>query len=158
MKWNELYPSSVPPLPSDIDKFVSSPLWSEFCTSVEGTYGVSPRVEYSKCSMAPGWNVKYKKGGRSICTVYPNHGRFYCMLVIGDKKLHGAELIINSCGPYIQELFRRTSQSLGGKWLFIDVPSDAIVQDTLGLIALRMAKEYRSVKPILNPSALPAIG
>lgn len=61
MKWNELYPSSVPPLPSDIDKFVSSPLWSEFCTSVEGTYGVSPRVEYSKCSMAPGWNVKYKR-------------------------------------------------------------------------------------------------
>lgn len=137
MKWNELYRSSVPPLPSDIDKFVSSPLWSEFCTSVEGTYGVSPRVEYSKCSMAPGWNVKYKKGGRSICTVYPNNGRFYCMLVIGDKKLHGAELIINSCGPYIQELLRSTSQSLGGN---------------------RMAKEYRSVKPILNPSALPAIG
>lgn len=113
-------------------QIVSSPLWSEFCTSVEGTYGVSPRVEYSKCSMAPGWNVKYKKGGRSICTVYPNNGRFYCMLVIGDKKLHGAELIINSCGPYIQELFRSTSQSLGGKWLFIDVTSDAIVQDTLG--------------------------
>lgn len=90
--------------------------------------------------MAPGWNVKYKKGGRPICTVYSNNGRFFCMLVIGDKKLPDAELIINSRSPYIQELFRNTSQSMGGKWLFIDVTSDIILQDTLKLIALRMAK------------------
>ncbi len=89
MKWTELFPSSVPPLLPDIDKFVSCPLWNEFCASVEGAYGVSPRIEYSRCSMAPGWNVKYKKGGKSICTVYPNNGRFFCMLVIVDKKTDG---------------------------------------------------------------------
>ncbi len=49
MKWNELYPSSVSPLPSDIDKFISSPLWDEFRASVEGVCGVSPRIEYSGC-------------------------------------------------------------------------------------------------------------
>ncbi len=140
MKWYELYPSGIPPLLSDIDKFVSCPLWNEFRASVEGAYGVSPRIEYSRCSMAPGWNVKYKKGGKSICTVYPNNGRFFCMLVIGDKKLPDAELIMNSCGTYMRELFRDTSQSQGGKWLFIDVTSDIILQDTLRLISLRMVK------------------
>ena len=141
MKWNELYPSGAPPLLPDIDRYVSSTLWNEFRSSVEGTYVVSPKIEYSKCSMAPGWNVKYKKGGKSICTLYPNNGHFFCMLVIADKKLPDAELIINTCGTYVQELFSNTSQSMGGKWLFIDVTSDIILQDTLRLISLRMSKE-----------------
>ncbi len=75
----------------------------------------------------PGWNVKYKRGGKLICTVYPNNDRFFCMLVIGDKKLPDADPIISSCGTYMQELFWNTSQSLGGKWLFIDVTSDIIL-------------------------------
>lgn len=137
MAWKDTYPKDRAPSAEEIDACVGSPLWGALCRTVEETYGAAPRIEYSCCSMAPGWNVKYKKGGRALCTLYPNEGYFSCMVVVGERVLPEAELLVTACDPYTQELFRNTKVSMGGKWLYIDVKSEPVLRDTLRFISLR---------------------
>ncbi len=44
-----------------INEFINNPLWDKLNKTLVSTYNVEPKLEYSKCSMQRGWNVKYKK-------------------------------------------------------------------------------------------------
>ena len=74
MTRSTLWPQNRKPSPDDIAEFVDNPLWKALCSWLESGYRTVPRIEYSRCGMAPGWNVKYKKGGRALCTLYPAAG------------------------------------------------------------------------------------
>ena len=78
--WHELFPVDREPSMEDISAFIDNPLWDAFTVFVDETYGAQPRIEYSRCGGAPGWNVKYKARGRALCTVYPHDGFFICMV------------------------------------------------------------------------------
>jgi len=64
--WNKM-DRSWEPTSEIVTAYVNNPLWSDLCRYVEAEYQVKPVFEYSRCSM-PGWNVKYRKAGRSLCT------------------------------------------------------------------------------------------
>lgn len=53
-----------------ISEYVRNPVWDELSSYIMETYDVTPSFEYSGCSW-PGWNAKFKKAGRSLCTNYP---------------------------------------------------------------------------------------
>ncbi len=137
MNWNELYGSGNRPEQEEIDGYVASPLWGELRGFLEGRYGVAPAAEYSRCGMAPGWNVKYKKGGRSLCTLYPREGGFDCLIVIGAREEAGAGLALPACTPYVRELYRAAKPLNGGRWLMIAVDAPEILEDVKRLIQVR---------------------
>lgn len=62
MLWSELFPQSLKPGFDMIAQYINSPLWLPLCRFIESTYSVLPAIEYSRCSGAMGWNVKYRKG------------------------------------------------------------------------------------------------
>lgn len=70
--WHELFPVDREPSMDDIAAHIANPLWDAFIAFVDETYGARPRIEYSRCGGAPGWNVKYKARSRALCTVYPH--------------------------------------------------------------------------------------
>lgn len=137
MSWNERYPKEIKPELTDIGAFIASPLWQQFCAQVEQTYGVKPVMEHSRCSGAPGWNVKYKKGGRSLCTLYPAGGYFTCLVAIGGGAAQEAELALNTFAAYTRELYQHATPFNGSRWLMIDVRDEHILADALALIAMR---------------------
>lgn len=83
MEWHELFPKTRQPEPSEIEAYIESPLWAEFCGWLQAAYAAGPLIQYSVCSGAPGWNVKFRKGSRAICTNYPRRGYFTCLVCIG---------------------------------------------------------------------------
>lgn len=141
MNWNELYSKGSPPDLSAVSAHVKSPLWEELCAHLERSYSVSPTVEHSICSGAPGWNLKYKKGGRALCTLYPAQGFFTCLVSIGSKEAMEAELLLPTCTDYLQRLYWGTQLFNGGRWLMIEVTSQEILEDVKTLIALRVKKK-----------------
>ena len=100
MNWFERYPKSQQPTLEEIANFIASPLWGELCAWAEKTYQIEPKVEHSTCSGAPGWNVKYRKGGRALCTLYPDDGQFIAMVSVGVKEAPEAELLLPTCSDY----------------------------------------------------------
>lgn len=138
MSWFQYYPKSQQPTLEQISSYIASPLWGELCAWAEKSYQIEPKVEHSTCSGAPGWNVKYKKGGRALCTLYPDEGQFTAMVTIGTKEAAEAELLLPTCSEYIRELFARTCDFNGGRWLMIRVTDAAVLEDVKKLIRLRV--------------------
>lgn len=138
MNWFQRYPKSQQPTLEQISDYIASPLWGELYAWAEKSYQIEPKVEHSTCSGAPGWNVKYKKGGRALCTLYPDDGQFTAMVTIGTKEAAEAELLLPTCSEYIRELFARTRDFNGGRWLMIRVTDAAVLEDVKKLIRLRV--------------------
>ena len=61
-EWVTLYPQTSEPLREEVDLYVASPLWMELRAYLEKELHAASRVEYSRCGMEPGWNVKFKQG------------------------------------------------------------------------------------------------
>ena len=60
MERKDRFSPDIEPQIELIGEFINSPLWDELRSFIEGTYEVQPSIEYSKCSLETGWNVKYK--------------------------------------------------------------------------------------------------
>ncbi len=85
----------------------------------------------------PGWNIKYKKGGKSLCTLYPMQGYFIVLVVVGSRELTEAEFLMPQCSDYVQTVFKNTKTGNGQKWLMLDVRDREIMDDVFRLINLR---------------------
>ncbi len=125
------------PSMAEIRTYINSHLFEDFCKHLETEYQCKPQFEYSKCSMQFGWNIKYKKGGRSLCTIYPSEGSFLVLVVISDRERAEAEWLLPFCTEYLQQLYFDTKTGMGQKWLMIDVKNSTVLEDVKRLIAIR---------------------
>ena len=137
MEWIKLYGPDRRPGADEIARYINSPLWDEMNHFLQKNYETHPDYSYSSCSGQPGWNVKYQKAGRSLCTLYPMDGYFIALVVIGAKEQTEAELIMPMCDKYTQQLFSNTAFSMDGRWLMVAVTSETILEDVERLIQIR---------------------
>ncbi|RDB65977.1 hypothetical protein C1876_15140 [Eggerthella sinensis] len=137
--WHELFPLDREPSMGDIVAYIDNPLWDSFTAFIDETYGAQPRIEYSRCGGAPGWNVKYKARSRALCTVYPHDGFFICMVSVGSKEKEEAEALVAVADPHVRAVYERSADSSMGRWLMIEVTSEAILRDAEALLLLRAA-------------------
>ena len=137
MEWIERYKPDQEPSLSDIDAFVGTPLWGELNAFLREGYQVEPEVSYSGCSGQPGWNVKYRKAGRALCTLYPKDGFFIALVVIGAKEYDEALDVLGGCTPYVRDLFEQTKPLMNQRWLMIRVTDDDILDDVKQLVRTR---------------------
>lgn len=114
-----------------LSKQVNLALFDDCCQYLIETYKVEPKIDYSVCSMKPGYNIKFRKSGRSLCTLYPNEGSFDCLIVIGNKEKNGFNEIKNTLSPFIIELYEKSD------WLMIPVQNRKVLEDVKKLINLR---------------------
>ena len=142
-QWSDLFPAESEPTEGQIEAFVDSALWRALDQTLRQTYSVRPKLFYSGCMMGQGawkgWNVKYKKSGKALCTLYPKRGYFVALLPIGIREMDEAELLMPTCTGYTQKLFEQTAAGHTGKSLAFEVKNEDILEDMKRLIALRAA-------------------
>lgn len=134
--WNIL-DQSIAPTMEMIGAYIGSPQWDSLCNYIEVQYQVKPMIEYSCCSGQPGWNVKYKKAGRSLCTLYPMEGYYIALVVIGEKERERTELELPFFTNYLQQLYQDTRIFMNQKWLMIRVTNQDILEDVKQCITIR---------------------
>lgn len=59
------------PTLDELSNYINNPLFMQFCSQIKEKYHCSEKIEFSSCSWEYGWNVKFKKSGKNLCTVYP---------------------------------------------------------------------------------------
>jgi len=107
------------------------------CDYLELLYQIKPIFEYSRCSMQQGWNVKYKKSGRSLCTLYPMQGYFIALIVIGEREQLETELAMPTFTEYFQQLYRETKVGMGQRWLMVSIKDEEVLEDVKACISIR---------------------
>lgn len=133
----ERYPKGAQPSAADMSRYIDNPMWEALNGFLRDAYDTEPEYAFSDCSAQPGWNVKYKKAGRALCTLYPMPGYFIALVVIGTKEEGEADLVMPTLAPYTQALYARTRSTAMGRWLMIEVTSEPILRDVEALIQLR---------------------
>ncbi len=130
------------PTLDEIAEAVQNPLFQTFCAKIKETYNVSEKIEYSCCSMEPGWNVKFKKSGRALCTIYPKESYFTVMVAVGRKEKEAVEVLLPDSSEKIQEIYHQTQEWNGQRWLMIDLEDpDDCCEDVFRLIKIRSGKK-----------------
>lgn len=137
MDWIHVYPKNNQPAARQISDYISNPLWEKLCGFLKESYDVEPSYAYSGCSGQQGWNVKYQKAGRSLCTLYPMQGFFIALVVIGNKEEHETELLLPTFSGHVQSLYTSAASVMGGRWLMIHVTDENILEDVKRLIQIR---------------------
>ena len=140
MQWNELYDREHEPSKIQVCEFVETPLFEELDEHIRETYKVKPKLAYSGCAMDggmwKGWNIKYKKSGKSLCTLYPKQGYLQLLVTIGARGVNEAELLMPSCTAYVQELWGQ-SEFHGSRYLGIELRDENVLSDVKNLIEIR---------------------
>lgn len=142
MQWSELYTKDNEPSESQIRDFVNTALWDDLDSHLRQEYNVKPKVAYSGCSMDngmwKGWNVKYHKSGKSLCTVYPKRGYIQSLVPVSYQDLGEVELMLPTFTEYTQDLFNKSAAGRTGKSLAFMVEDEAVLHDMKNIIALRV--------------------
>lgn len=141
MKWHEVFSSDQIPSFEDIRDYIGEAKsnWDELVLYIEETYKPKQQLDYSKCSAQPGWNVKYKKSNKSLCTLYPMSGYFIALVVVGAKEESEVEFAMQAgvFSDYVKELYQNAAFCMG-KWLMIEVKNNDVLNDIKHLIEIRV--------------------
>lgn len=136
--WDKMNPTQIPTLET-IGSYVRNPLWEEVTNHLITTYQTNPSFEYSRCAW-PGWNVKFKKSGKNLCTIYPFEGYLWILVVIGKKENPRFEEELPSMSPYLQNLYLETPEGMGQRWLKLELEDEDRLEDVRKCIAIRSGK------------------
>ena len=70
--------------------------------------------------------------------IYPRESFFTVLVVVGKKEKELVETILPDCTGELQEIYDRTKEGNGQKWLMIDLEDQGdLFQDVLRLIEIR---------------------
>jgi AraC family transcriptional regulator len=142
MLWNELFTKENEPDGEQISEFIGAPLWNALDNFLREAYNVKPKLFFSNCAMDKGlwkgWNIKYKKSGKALCTVYPKQGYFLLLLPLATRELNEADLLIPTCCEYTQNLYNKAIVGHTGKYLAFEVNDEKIIDDVKKLVDVRV--------------------
>lgn len=137
MEWFEMYDKDHQPDFNEIAEYIDHPLWKEFGSAIAALTKLSIRVDYSGCSLEKGWNLKFRKGSKSICTVYPK--RHFFRVMVSIKTTHPAfKKVLDVCSEDVKEIIENTPFMNGSKWLVMDVKDKEIYDDVVSLVSFRI--------------------
>ena len=130
----------------DISEYIRNSVFMQFCMEIKNTYNCAEKIEYSSCSLEKGWNIKFKKSGKTLCTIYPREHFFTVMIVVGTKEKDAVEAVLPNCTPELQKIYRQTREWNGQRWLMIDLEDqEALYKDLLQLIQIRRSSGLSAV-------------
>ena len=136
---------SHPPETSEVNRILGSaqPLWTQIVDFISHTYAMAGDMTYG--GKKYGWNLWYRKSGKSLVSLYPAENAFIVQVVLGREQVEQAFLL--SLGENFGRALRETPSLHDGRWLFVKVTTERDVADLqeLLLIKKRPVKKKASI-------------
>jgi hypothetical protein len=115
------------PAPEQIRKALGDtyPLWERLVRFIESTYDLPGVLSFG--GKKYGWNLWYRKSGKSLASLYPAQDGFTVQIVLGREQVEKVAGL--ALGEHVRTIFENTPQLHDGRWLFIPVQGERDVQD-----------------------------
>ena len=122
----------------ELSRFVQNPLFDELCRYMDSEYQAIRCIEYSGDKVLLGWNLKFKKAGRTLCTVYPRPGHFPMLLIVGRKEKERVEALLPSLSEKFQQIYRETKEGMGQRWMLLNFDARTpAFEDAMKVVRIR---------------------
>jgi hypothetical protein len=109
--------------------------WDGIQKFLKENYDLEPETVFYGSNY--GWNIRYRKSGRTLCSLFPETGAFSVLIVLGKKEVEKATGMINDFTRGIQDIILNTEQLHDGRWLWIRVHKTEEIDDIKKLIQLK---------------------
>lgn len=109
--------------------------WADIVSFLRTSYDFSPELDYG--GIKYGWSIRYRKSGKSLCTLHPEKGAFTILIVLGRKEVEQFQKHINDFGPKFVGLFESGQQFHDGRWLWIRILDKSDTEDTRRLLTMK---------------------
>lgn len=126
------------PALEEMVEYINNPVFLLFCNDVKTKYNCKEQIEFSSCSWEYGLNVKFKKSGKTLCTIYPRENYFTVLVVVGKKEKDAVKAILQEFNPILRDIYCQTKDGNGQRWLMIDLEDkENMYSDIFRLIDIR---------------------
>ncbi len=124
-----------PPLAEEIAAALGRryPLWQELTRFMMDSYQLPGQLTYGGLNY--GWNVWYRKAGKSLTSLYPQKNMLIAQVVLGRQQV--TQALSLPLGPKVGGALRGTPDLHDGRWLFLKVTSRRDARDVEQLILLK---------------------
>ncbi len=121
--------------PSDLEMInvIGQPIadaWTALRRFLVETYDILPT--FNSGGKKYGWNLQHRIGGRPLCEMYPEHGSFTALVVLGKTELDRALERLESFGPIVQQALLQSPRYHDGCWMYIRVSDPLTCQQDVG--------------------------
>ena len=141
---------TVQPTDEDMIRWIGQPIaeeWIAFRRFMEQTYGIVPI--YNSGGKRYGWNLQYRIAGRPLCELYPEHGSFTALVILGQVELGQALDRLEIFGTTVQHALTDTPRYHDGCWMYIRASDPKTCQqDVQDIEELILIKRKPSKKKI----------
>lgn len=109
--------------------------WTDIVSFLNTHYDFSPELDYGGAKY--GWSTRYRKSGKSLCTLYPERGAFTMLIVLGKREVEQFEEHMNEFSMRFVELFKSARQFHDGRWLWIRILDKSAAEDIRRLLMIK---------------------
>lgn len=106
------------------------PLWDRLLRFMASNYQIPPDLSYGGKNY--GWNLWYRKSGKTLVSLYPQNAHFVAQVVLGTAQAEEAMRL--KLGKNVRQALESTPQLHDGKWLFLKVRNERDVKDVEALV------------------------
>ncbi len=138
------------PSEADMISTIGQPLaeaWTALRRFLVETYDIVP--VFNSGGKKYGWNLQHRLSGRPLSELYPEHGSFTALVILGQGELDQALERLETFGPTVRRALVETPRFHDGCWMYIRV-SDPLtcqqdVQDIEQLILIKRKPPRKKV-------------
>ena len=109
------------------------PLWDRLLKFIASRYQIPPDLSFGGKNY--GWNLWYRKSGKTLISLYPQQHHFVAQVVLGTAQAE--EALRLKLGKKTRQAIEATPQLHDGKWLFLKVRNEKDVKDVEALLQIK---------------------
>lgn len=109
--------------------------WLKIRRFIEERYEIVPETVFYGAKY--GWTVRYRKGGKTLCSLFPEKGGFTVLIVLGKKESEKVISMRDELSSKIHKLLVNTKQLHDGRWLWIRLLTATDADDIKKLLQIK---------------------
>lgn len=110
-------------------------VWQELCAAIDEKYDMD-RI-WSSGGKAWTYEYKYRRGGKTLCSLYARENRMGFMVILGKDERAKFEAERNNYSELVQKIYDETKTYHDGKWLMFEPIDTSLFGDFVQILAIK---------------------
>ncbi len=138
MDFERMLDRENPPTAKGITDYLGSDAaeaWEDITAFLAASYNFTPETVFG--GKKYGWAIRYRRSGKSLCTLYPEKGAFTALVVLGGKETEQTLAVLSDFSPKVADVISSAKQYHDGRWLWLRVLNSADTADIKRLLQIK---------------------
>ena len=109
--------------------------WLEVNQFIKEHYDIEPEMTFGGAKH--GWEIRYRKGGRTLCSITPEKGAVKTLIVLGREEAEKALSAKSELSPKTNKIIEDAKQLHDERWLWFRLTEPNDAKDTKKLLQIK---------------------